>query len=634
MSDISYCPIIALKQSKIASFHPVSVNAVRFEDRFWAPRLEMNRTVTLPSQIELCEATGRIDNFRRASGKKQTDFQGIFFNDSDVYKMLEGIAYSIASHPDSHLQAQMDEIVQEIVAAQDSDGYLNTYFTFERKKDRFTNLKDMHEIYCAGHLIQAAVAHHRATGSDTFLNAAIRLADHLYRQFGPEGRTGACGHEEAEMALVELYRETADSRYLSLAHLMVEARGRTPSLFGNSEYYQDHKPFTEQDSLVGHAVRHLYLCSGAADISMEMEGAGYLPALNNLFEDLTQRKMYVTGGAGARHEGEAFGAPYELPNERAYAETCAAIASVMWNWRMLHLTGDSKYADVMETALYNGVLSGVSLDGLYYFYENPLADRGEHRRQEWFGCACCPPNISRTLASLPGYTASVGGRDIYLHLYIKSRVTLQLPDGAVILDIDTNYPWDGDVDIKVIAAPDSPFTLHLRMPWWSAGATVATEGAARLHLETLRPKGFAAIHLSGGAGASVHLSLPMEIERVESHPHVTSNLGRIALRRGPIIYCIEGADHKDIDVWDVQLPSNARLTTAHKPELLGGVTVIEADALCGASKDWTGVLYAPYSPVSKLSMRSVRMKAIPYYAWANREPGSMQSWIPVLSSEG
>ena len=373
---------IELGRSPYVALRPVDMDSVRLEDSFWKPRLEINRTVTIPAQLRHCYETGRVDNFRRAAGKIGGEFKGLYpFDDSDVYKWAEAASWSLATTPDPKLEAELDAVIQEIADAQQPDGYLNTYFMFEREAERFTNLKDKHEIYCAGHLIQAAIAHHRATGKTTLLNVAIRFADLLDSIFGPEPkRLGTCGHEEAEMALVELYRETGEVRYLNLARFMIDARGRKPGLFGGGRYYQDHAPFTEQADMTGHAVRQMYLNCGAADVYAERGNVPYRQALENLWDNFTTKRMYVTGGAGSRYEGEAFGEDYELPNDRAYTETCAAIGSVMWNWRMLNITGEARYADLMEHTLYNAVLPGLSLDGTRYFYQNPLADAGKHRR--------------------------------------------------------------------------------------------------------------------------------------------------------------------------------------------------------------------------------------------------------------
>lgn len=623
--------VIDLARSQSAKFRPAPLTAVALTDAFWEPRIRINRETTLPFQLAECEATGRINNFRRASGKKDIPFEGIYFNDSDVYKMAEAMAYSLATNPDPKLDAALDAVIQEIADAQQPDGYLNTYFMFERESERYTNTKDMHEIYCAGHLIQAAVAHHRATGKTTLLDIAIRLADNLDAHFGPNGRIGACGHEEAEMALVELYRDTQEPRYLMLAQRMIEARGQKPGLLGGDEYHQDHRPVREQTALVGHAVRHLYLACGVADVVLENGSETYRAALETLWDNLTQKKMYVTGGAGARWEGEAFGDDYELPNERAYTETCAAIASVMWNWRMLNLTGEAKYADVLETALYNGVMSGLSLDGTHYFYQNPLADHGRHRREKWFGCACCPPNIARLLASLPNYfysTDKAGG--VWCHLYAAGAATLPLETGgSLTLNIETNYPWDGKVTIRVGEDSKTSHALHLRIPQWTDNATLLVDGVPDSLANELKPGSY--VEVSVRSGTVIELDLPMRIERVESHPHVAGNRGRVALRRGPLVYCIEQIDFPaNVHVWDVALPEDAELVTEFVPELLGGVVVLKGRAVATNSGHWNGALYAPYAPVSPKEFRFVPFTAIPYYAWANREAGPMQVWIPTV----
>lgn len=618
--------VIALNKSPFASMCPLPLQAVRLNDRFWAPRLQTNRSVTLPSQIQQCEETGRIDNFRRASGKKQIDFQGIYFNDSDVYKLLEAIAYAIAYEPNASLEAQMEAIIAEIATAQQPDGYLNTYFMFDRAKDRFTNLRDMHEIYCAGHLFQAAVAHYRATGRTHLLDVARRYADLLYDKFGPNGQPGACGHPEAEMALVELARTTGEARYLELARCMVEARGR--GVLGGSSYHQDHVPFVEQREFVGHAVRHLYLASGATDIELETGDKAYLATLDALWQDLIQHKLYITGGAGSRYEGEAFGAPYELPDDRAYAETCANIALVMWCYRLLHLKADPIYADIMERALYNGVLSGISLDGEHYFYQNPLADRGGHRRQKWFGCACCPPNIARLLASLPGYFASANpSNQLYLHLYAQSEIRFSASEGDVSLRVNTNYPWEGLIEIEVLDAPSHTTTLFLRIPQWAANATLRCNGNASADTAHPASGSYAKVALSG-APATIRLELSMPIQWIQSHPHVQNHYQKVALVRGPIVYCLEQADHSNTDPWDILLTHETTCQPEERPELLNGVTVLTGRGVALKRERWAGKLYAPYQPYE--ISHPVTITAIPYYAWANREAGPMTVWLPVL----
>jgi DUF1680 family protein len=627
-------PVVDNSRSPYAVLAPVPLNAVRLEDRFWGPRIRLNREVTLPAQLRQCQETGRIANFRRASGKIQGDFQGIFFNDSDVYKLAEAMAYSLATHPDPELDAALDGVIAEIAAAQESDGYLNTYFTFERVPERFTNLKDMHEIYCAGHLIQAAVAHHRATGKTAFLNVAQRLSDHLYDVFGPGRRVGACGHEEAEMALVELYRDTAEPRYLELAQCMIEARGRKPGIFQNSAYHQDHLPFVEQREFTGHAVRHLYFACGATDVAAERDAPGYRAALEGLWDNLTQRRMYVTGGAGSRWEGEAFGADYELPNDRAYTETCAAIGSVMWNWRMLNLTAEARYADLLETTLYNAVISGLSLDGKHYFYQNPLADRGRHRRQEWFGCACCPPNIARLLASLSGYFYSTTENTVYVHLYATGTATIPMPaGGSILLSQRTDYPWDGVVEIEILESNGGAEFLNLRVPGWAAGAKIEVNGQPYPGTDGIRPGDYAGIDISAGAGTRIRLTLPMNVEIVEAHPHVIGNLGRVAIRRGPLIYCLEQADHTGTDVGNVFLPDDVLLTPEHRPDLLNGVTVLCGEGLALDAPEEDGALYRAYRRRHLAEFQPVAITAIPYYAWANRAAGPMQVWIPVAPTQ-
>lgn len=624
-------PVVDLSHSPHTTLHPVPLGAVTLQDRFWKPRIDRNREVTLPAQLQQCEQTGRIDNFRRASGKKQIPFQGIFFNDSDVYKWAEAAAYSLATHPDPKLDADLDAVIAEIAAAQQPDGYLNTYYMFEREAERFSNLKDMHEIYCAGHLFQAAVAHHRATGKTSLLDVACRLADCLFNHFGPGKRVGACGHEEAEMALVELYRTTHDARYLELAHAMIEARGREPGIFGKSAYHQDHLPFTEQTEFVGHAVRHLYLVCGATDLIAERDLPGYRQALDTLWNNLTRQKMYVTGGAGSRWEGESFGANYELPNDRAYTETCAAIGSMMWNWRMLNITGEAKYADLMEHTLYNAVLPGLSLDGLHYFYQNPLADRGKHRRQEWFGCACCPPNIARLLASLSGYFYSVDAEGAYLHLYASSTATLSLPNGVnLTLTQQAEFPWSGNVEIQVGLSGADTASLHLRIPAWAKGATVEVDGQ---HLPTSEIQPGTYVSVTVRDGSEIYVTLPMEIERLQSHPFVQGNLGREAVRRGPLIYCLEQVDHPTTDVWNIAFDWKSGLSVLFVPDLLDGVIVLRGQAQDTTSARWENTLYSPVLDLMETKPDktiTVPITAIPYYAWANRDPGPMQVWIPTL----
>ncbi|MEM2913660.1 MAG: glycoside hydrolase family 127 protein [Candidatus Bathyarchaeia archaeon] len=617
--------VVDTDRSRFAKLHPVPIESVRLKDNFWAPRLKIIEENTLPSQYKLLHDTGRVFNFRRAAGKEKGDFQGLVFNDSDIYKWLEAAAFSYAYDPNPDLLAKSREIIDEIAAAQDEDGYLDTYFTFERKSERWKNLRDLHELYCAGHLMQAAVAFYRATGERKILDIACRSADHIISVFGPNKRMGVPGHPEVEMALVELYRTVGKKEYLDLAAFFVDNRGKR--IIGGSPYHIDHEPFRELTEVVGHAVRALYLNCGATDIYLENGDKTLFDALMRLWHNLTEQKMYVTGGAGARHEGEAFGDNYELPNARAYAETCAAIANFMWNWRMLLATGDGAFTDIMELTLYNGILSGISLDGRRYFYVNPLADRGRHRRQEWFYCACCPPNIARLIASLPGYFYSTSDNGIWIHLYAGSEAHVKLGDNEVTLLQETNYPWNGEIDIMVNPKKEDVFSMYIRVPGWCREAKISVNEEK---LEgKLQPGRYVEINRLWRSGDKINLSLAMPIDRIISHPHVAENNGKVALKRGPIVYCLEGADNPGFDVWDVVLPDGAPLNAEYAPDMLGGIVTIRGEALAADSEKFGRRLYAPKADV-KYEMRRVKFTAIPYYAWANREEGPMTVWIKSI----
>jgi len=610
--------------SPYAKLRPLPIENVYLEDSFWMPRISMLRERTLPSQHRIIEETGRLFNFRRASGREHGEFRGLYFNDSDVYKWVEAVAFSLAVRRDDELHRLARQIISEIVSAQDDDGYLNTYFTFEKRKERWTNLRDMHELYCAGHLIQAAIAYYRATGEDDLLDAACRFADHIAEIFGSGKRAGTPGHPEIEMALVELYRLTGKKKYLDLSRFFIDNRGK--GLIGGSSYHVDHKPFRELEEIVGHAVRSAYLNCGATDIYMEIGDEKLLEALLRLWRSMTERKMYITGGIGSLHTGESFGRDYELPNVTAYAETCAAIANVMWSWRMLLATGDAGFADVMELALYNGALAGISLDGEEYFYVNPLADRGTHRRQRWFRCACCPPNVARLLASMPGYIYSFSSKGVWIHLYVQSEAHLEINGTSVKLVQKTRYPWDGNVDIQVHPESESLFSVFLRIPGWSRKPEVLVNGQpVNQHIKT---GGYLEIRRLWKLGDHVQLVFPMSIERIVCHPYVMENHDRVALRRGPLIYCVEQVDNPDFDVWDLILPLDSRLEARWEPNLLNGVVIISGEAYAMDSEA-RGKLYR-MEDRSSIKMRSVKFTAIPYFAWANREPGSMTVWIRSL----
>ncbi len=570
---------------------PVPFTDVKFTDGFWAPRLETNRTVTIPHDFHMCEKTGRIANFARAAGREQGDFQGIFYDDSDVYKVIEGAAYSLATHPDPKLEKYLDDLIETIAAAQRPDGYLFTFYTLKGLDKKFTNLKDMHELYCAGHLIEAAVAHKRATGKDSLLNVAIKFADHIDSIFGPGKRHDVDGHEEIELALFNLADLTGEKRYAALAQFFVDERGHTAcgrKLTG--PYHQDVGPVLEQKEVMGHAVRQMYLLCAMTD---------YATAVDRLFDDLVGTKMYVTGGIGARHEGEAFGESFELPNESAYNETCAAIGNALWNHRMNLLHGDAKYFDVVERVLYNGFLSGVGLGGDKFFYVNPLASDGKHHRQEWYKTACCPVNVVRFLPSLPGYAYATRGDDaLFVNLFATGEATVKVAGQSVKVAQDTSYPWGDSVQLTITPEKSGPFALHLRVPGWcdaeQAGATVNGQPVVK-RME----KGYLVIDRDWNAGDRVQLALPMPIERVKADPRVKANVGRVALQRGPVVYCVEAVDNGG-KVSHLRSKPDAKYTVAFREELLGGVNVIKGD---------DGSL------------------AVPYHAWDHREPGEMAVWL-------
>lgn len=608
-------------QSPHARLKPVPLNAVTLTDDFWALRARINREVTLPAQYAQLEATGRLNNFRRAAGHYHGPFAGYVYNDSDVYKWLEGALWALATGDNPALAAQVATVISLIEAAQQPDGYLNTYYTFERASQRWTNLRDMHELYCAGHLIQAAIAHQRTTGSERLLAVARRFADHICQTFTP-AHPGAPGHPEIEMALVELTRLTGDKRYQSQARFFLNQRGR--GLIGGQAYHGDHLPFYELPQLAGHAVRALYLCAGAADLYAETGEPALLATLERLWQRMVAAQLYVTGGAGARHEGEAFGEAYELPNARAYAETCAGIAIVFWGWRMLALAGEAPYTDLLEWALYNAALPGISLDGQHYFYENPLQNDGSHRRQPWFTCACCPTNIVRLIALLPSYLYTTSAEGVWAHLYAASEARLTLPDGrAVALTQKTRYPWDGDITLTLDGAGE--FSLFLRVPGWCEnGAALTVNG--RAWDAPLAPGSYVEVRRVWESGDTVQLQLPMPVRPVEAHPYALENAGRVALTRGPLVYCLEEVDHPGVDLRDVRLSET--LEAVDRPELLAGVVTLEGNAtIHPLAPEWNGALYRAARPAAPVPAQTLSLRAIPYYAWANREPGQLQVWL-------
>lgn len=629
--------VVDLSASPYARVKPVPVNAVHLRGPFWGHRHDLNSKHTLLSQWDLLESTGRLNNFRRVSGEYQGAYSGLFFNDSDLYKWLEAAAWSLAKGPDAEIEKRIDEGIGLIERAQEADGYIDTYFTVDRPDEKWTNLRDLHEMYVGGHLIQAAVAHHRSTGKARLLNIALRFADMLHERFGPasEGKAeGIDGHEEVEMALIELARETGRPRYLDLARYFIEARGHgllKGGRFGDA-YFQDDVPFDRMESLAGHAVRALYMACGITDLYLETGDANLLPRLETLWDRLTARRMYITGGVGSRHDGESIGNDYELPNSQAYTETCAAIGNMMWCHRMFAATGNARYVDLFEWTLYNGMLPGWSLDGQSYYYVNPLENDGAHRRKTWYECACCPPNVARTIASLPGYVYGTDAQSLYVNLYADSDAALEVAGNAVQISQRTRYPWEGRVDISVDA--ESTFTLKLRIPGWTRAAADASFDIA-INGERVEAaanaEGYVELHRIWRRGDAVRLDLSMPVRVWQSHPKVPDNRGRVALSRGPVLYCAEQADMPGVDLDEIFIdPSN--LQTSWDPGLLNGIVVLKGPAQRRAiDSSWSGELYRPFAELSPAARAArsqpVSLTAIPYFAWHNRESGPMKVWL-------
>jgi len=617
---------------------------VTLADPFWAPRQAVNREVTLPIEYDQCEKTGRIDAWKLEWRPGQPNEPHVFW-DSDVAKWIEAVAYSLKTHPDKKLETLVDKVVALIAKAQQPDGYLNTHFIVVEPEKRWSNLQDLHELYCAGHLMEAAVAYFEATGKRQFLEVMCRYADHIAIVFGrgPGQKRGYCGHEEVELALVKLYRASGEKRYLDLAKYFIDERGGEPKYFtleteelrkkgwlqrtwdnGNYSSVQAHKPVREQEEVVGHAVRAMYLYCGMADVARDAGDASLLPPLRRLWAFLTGKRMYVTGGIGSSRHNEGFTFDYDLPNEAAYCETCASVGLVFWAHRMLQLTGEGEFADVMERALYNGCLSGVSLDGRRFFYGNPLAvypaaAQGAHEhvtgvRQEWFGCACCPPNIARLIASVGQYFYSESDKTAWVHLYAQGETDLHVAGQTVRLRTDTQYPWDGAIRMKLATDRAVRFTLALRIPGWCSKFSLTVNG------KTLRAKatnGYLRVERRWQAGDTVKLTLAMPVLQVEANPKVRMNCGRIALQRGPLVYCLEQADN-GAELNDLVLPESAKFKPVFVKTLMGGVVVLRGRALRRCPQDWKdGALYR----MAPAKRQAVSVTAVPYAVWGNRAPG-------------
>lgn len=614
-----------------AKLDAVPFTAVEIADAFWAPRQATNRVASIPANLENLEKAGNIRNFELAARGAREGFSGPVFMDSDLYKGLEAAAYSLSTHPDPALDQRLDAVIAKIAAAQQPNGYLNTWFTVNEPDKRWTNLRDQHELYCAGHLFEAAVAHYQATGKRSLLEVATRFADHIDSVFGaaPGKRMGYPGHPEIELALIKLWRVTGERRYFELARFFVENRGRrffaeehrTPLDRYDGSYWQDDVPICDHQSIKGHAVRAAYLLSGATDVVAETGREDLLQMIRRVWRNTTEKNMYITGGIGPSAHNEGFTTDYDLPNLTAYQETCASVAMVLWNHRLALLYGDARYADVYERALYNGVLAGVSQDGTRFFYVNPLASKGGHHRSPWFGCACCPPNVARTLASLGGYAYATAPDAFYVNLYVQGTARAKVGGQNVVVKTTTDYPWDGRVLLEPTVEAPTRFELRLRLPAWCASptATVNGERPANARLE----RGYLVLPREWRTGDRVELDLPMPVERIAAHPAVKANHGLLALQRGPLVYCLEACDNP-VALPSIFLPREAELAARKEPGLLGGVMVVKATAARAAEQDWTRKLYQPAAP-----LEPVPVTAIPYYAWDNRAAGAMQVWLPV-----
>ncbi|HEX3053857.1 MAG TPA: glycoside hydrolase family 127 protein [Aggregatilineaceae bacterium] len=613
-------------------FQPVPFTQVSIQDSFWLPRIETNRQVTIPYDFQKCEETGRIDNFVKAAGKMEGSHKGLHFNDSDVYKIIEGAAYSLQVHPDPELEAYIDDVIEKIAAAQEPDGYIYTARTIDPDHphkmsgpERWSRTDMSHELYNLGHMYEGAVAYFQATGKRAFLDVAIKSADLITTVFGPDALRNVPGHQEVELGLVKLYGVTGDTKYLNLAKFFLDERGQAngrelQQALGNIGYMQDHMPVVEQREAVGHSVRAMYMYSAMADVAALTGDQAYINAIRRIWENVVQRKMSLTGGLGARHHGEAFGDDYELPNLTAYNETCAAIGSIFWNYRLFLLDGEAKYYDILERTLYNGFLSGISLEGDTFFYVNPLESDGEFAfnsdnsitRQPWFGCSCCPTNVVRLMPSLPGYVYATHDDRLYVNLYMGSEAKLKLGSSELSITQDTRYPWTGDIKLTINPAHPVQFTLSLRVPGWVKGQPVPSDLyryvdnmpddiTCRVNGNTITAKeaqGYLNITRIWQAGDTVELILPMRIQRVVAHPQVADCQGKVALERGPIVYAAEGIDNGG---WarDLSVPDDMPLSTRFSADLLNGIVVIVGN----------------------------EFTAIPYYAWAHRGLSEMAVWF-------
>ncbi|MBS1487386.1 MAG: glycoside hydrolase family 127 protein [Bacteroidetes bacterium] len=631
----AYAPLVA--QLPTQKFEPVGFSQVTVTDGFWKPVMEKVATATLPVCVLQTEVkTPRIRNFEKAARHQGELHEGIFYDDSDVYKALEAIAYSLKNYPDAALEKKADTWIDKIAAAQLPDGYINTWYTLKGLDQRWTDMS-MHEDYNGGHLIEAAVAYYHATGKRKLLDVAIKFADYFASVFGPGKRDWVTGHQELELALVKLYKTTQNKTYLTLAHWLLEERGHklakgyTWTEWKDTAYAQDVVPVRQQKEITGHAVRAMYLYTGAADVAALTGDEGYMDAMNHVWEDVVYRNLYLTGGIGSSGSNEGFSKDYDLPNEQAYCETCASVGMVFWNQRMNTLTGDSKFVDVLERSLYNAARDGLSLSGDRFFYGNPLASSGKQERREWFGTACCPANIARLVASLGDYVYGQSDNGMWVNLFIGNTTTLSIGKQTVSVALETNYPWEGKVKMTVQPASKAKFAAHIRIPGWVQGQAVPgdlyvfddrTPAGFTLTVNGMPAsykyeKGYAVIEREWKRGDVVELNLPMEVKQVKARPEVKQNTDRVALQRGPLVYCVEGADNKG-KAWNIILPAKTTFTTTFQKDLLGGVETIQFQA--------PTIQLASDGQSVTTEIKTVM--AIPYYAWCNRGQNQMQVWLP------
>jgi len=622
-------------QQKDYPIQPVPFTKVKLTDNFWLPRIETNRTVTIPASFARCENTGRVKNFEMAAAKSGKFCTKYPFDDTDIYKTIEGASYSLALHPDAKLEGYVDSLIAKVKAAQEPDGYLYTARTIDPLnpgawvgKERWEKENEMsHELYNSGHLFEAAAAHYQATGKKNLLDIALDNANLLVQTFGPSKRHVAPGHEIVEMGLVRLYRITGRKDYLDLAKFFIDERGKkgydktSKDAWKNGKYFQDDQPVTSQNEAEGHAVRAMYLYAGMADVAALTGDTGYIDAIDKIWDNMVSKKIYVQGGIGAVGDGERFGENYELPNATAYNETCAAIGNVFWNQRMFLLHGEAKYADLLEKILYNGLISGVGLDGKSFFYTNALQITNgfthkdmEAERSGWFECSCCPTNMARFLPSLPGYIYAQRGQDTYVNLYISGSAELQIDGKPVTITQQNNYPWDGLLNFNVAPEADQQFTLKFRIPGWAESKAIPSD----LYSFTAQKPDLVKISINGKAVKyemkdgyavlartwkntdQVQIDLPMEVRKVTASQNLKDDVGKVALQRGPLVYCAEWADNKG-KVSNLAIAPKANFKPEFRKYLLNGVTVLNGSGLI----------------------------AIPYFSWANRGKGEMTVWLPL-----